>query len=237
MELVCLLLGLVLEPLPGKANGDEAPTQCAQVTDAVPLEGIPARVVGPGVELDDHPLGFEKRIDFEISEHHVDLRHRQSVAPAERQELVLERGAGRFVVGLGELAQPGRPRMAVAAAHELLQVPAAEQVAAQPFVDSAGQRPGRQRGAISSSVLAGLVMAMLWLYFRSRALNVEHRWKVNPGWLRRCGPVTSGLIGQPPGASSQRANAEPWDSRACSPQARTAAAVRSRWVVGGRPTA
>ena len=52
----------------------------------------------PAVELDDHLLGLEQRVDLVPGDAHVDQRDRETVLASEALEAVLElraRGAGR----------------------------------------------------------------------------------------------------------------------------------------------
>src|SRR5579862_2439199 len=92
-----LPFGCLLVPLVGDPDRDQACRQRVGVLVPIALKRDAPGVKRPAVELDDHPLGTEERIELMLAEADVHLRRRQTVAPAEGGKAPLEvRPGGAF---------------------------------------------------------------------------------------------------------------------------------------------
>src|SRR4029077_12682744 len=94
LEPGCLAAGVLVQALPGDPDRRVARLERVGVAGAVGLERPAVVVEVPAVELDDHALLFEQRIDLVAADRRVDLRAREVVLGAEVQEGVLEPGTG-----------------------------------------------------------------------------------------------------------------------------------------------
>src|SRR3954451_976160 len=94
--------GLPFELAVGEAERAIAVAEVHGVAAPVALERLARAVVPPAVGFDDEPLLGEEEVDLLAAEGVVDLRRRQAVLVADRDEEAfdvasLERGAGRVV--------------------------------------------------------------------------------------------------------------------------------------------
>src|SRR5579862_340456 len=89
-----LPFGCLLVPLVGDPDRDQACRQRVGVLVPIALKRDAPGVKRPAVELDEHPLGTEERVELMLAEADVHLRRRQTVAPAEGGKASLEVGPG-----------------------------------------------------------------------------------------------------------------------------------------------
>src|SRR5437660_7521681 len=87
-------LRLRREAAPGDAQRDEPGCGCDGVALAIVLERLTAGVKAPAVQLDDHSLVPEKRVDQVAADLCVHGGPRKAGSLTERQEPVLEAGPG-----------------------------------------------------------------------------------------------------------------------------------------------
>ncbi len=114
------------QTLPGDADGDVPGRKSRRIAFAVALEGRLAAVKLVAVELDDHSLAREQRVDLEARHPGVHARRREPEAAAELQKGVLEGRAGRSLAGVGQLAQGSGAPMVGQAFEQLLQLDRAQ---------------------------------------------------------------------------------------------------------------